>query len=255
MIRRDDGRDWLLIPQPAHAALCGVFAERWGRNGGPFAPPDPLGPVVLAAREHDTGWADWEVVPSVDPATGRPRHFTEVPALEWLPVWHRGVARVAERDAYAGFLVSLHATRLVQRRHGAGQDGPEGRAALERTLEEFAAYQAAERIRLGLAEAVVRAHSRLVAVWDWISLILCCGPIRPTTIEEVPAGDGAAILSVTPAGERGAALDPYPFAGGPLAVTAPARRIPARPYRSSEDLRAALAAAPAEHLDFTLRPA
>jgi uncharacterized protein DUF3891 len=76
MIRRDDGADWLLIAQTDHAAPCGVFAERWGSAAGPFVPVEPRAPVILAAREHDNGWAEWEAAPTVDPATGRPRHFT-----------------------------------------------------------------------------------------------------------------------------------------------------------------------------------
>ncbi len=62
-------------------------------------------------------------------------------------------------------------------------------------------------------------------------------------------------LRMIPDGERSAALDPYPFAGGPLTVSAPARRIPARRYADAEDLAHTLAATPPETLTFTFHPA
>jgi hypothetical protein len=250
MIRRADGGDWLIIRQPDHAAPCGLFAERWG--SGPFEPVAPREAVIFAAREHDNGWAEWEAAPSVDPEAARPRNFTEMPIPEVLAIWGRGPGRAAERDPYAGLLVSLHASRLFGPRLAAGRDPAEDQERLRGYLEEQARYQAKLRAALGVAEDMVAAHSRLIGTWDRLSLLLCCGPIPAASLEEVPARQGAVAVNVIPDGERSAALDPYPFAGGPLAVAVPARRIPARPYRTPEALREALATAPAETLEFTL---
>lgn len=253
MIRRDDGKDWLLIAQPDHAALCGLFADRWG--AGPFAPVAPRESVILAAREHDNGWLEWEAAPTVDPETAHPRNFTEMPIPEVLAIWRRSPRRVADRDPYAGLLVSLHATRLFRPRLTAGRDPAEDQEHLRHYLEEQAGFQAKLREALGLDEVVVASHSRLLGTWDRLSLLLCCGPTPAATLEAVPARQGPLAVNLIPDGERSAALDPYPFACGPLAVAVPARRIPARRYPTPDALREALAAAPAETLTFALHPA
>ena len=255
MIRRADGDGWLLLTQPDHAALSGMFAERWGSPGGDFALGDPQEPVLLAAREHDIGWKEWEVAPTVDPATGRPRHFLEMPVPEILPIWSRGPRLAAELDPYAGILVSLHATRIFRPRYIGGRDPAEDRAELRRFLEEQEALRSTLRPRVNVADAVVTAHSALVGVWDRLSLLLCCGPIPAAVLEGVPARGGTLDVRILPQGERAAALDPYPFRGGPVVAAVAARRLPARPFPSTEAFRAARRAAPTEHLEFTLRPA
>ncbi len=253
MIRRTDGEDWLLIAQPDHAALCGTFAERWGSASGPFAPVGEWEAVLYAAREHDNGWAEWEADPTLD-AAGRPRNFLEMPVAEALTVWRLGPRRAVERDPYGGLLVSLHATRIFQPRYQYGRDAPEERESLGLFLEEQEALRSNLQRRITADKAVVRAHSALVGLWDRLSLLCCCGPIPPAVLEKAPARRGPLDVRVIPDGERSAALDPYPFAGGPLTVAAPARRIPARRYATSEDLRRTLAAAPTETLHFTLHP-
>ena len=254
MIRRTDGADWLLVAQPDHAALCGLFAERWGSRRADLAFGEPREPVIFAAREHDNGWAEWEAAPTVDPETARPRHFTEMPVREVLPIWRRGPRRAAGHDPYAGLLVSLHGTRLLRHRHAGGRDAPEDREELRRFLEETEGFQAEVREALGLQDAVVAAHSRLIAAWDRLSLLVCCGPIPAASLEEVPARGGAILVQIIPSGERSAALEPYPFGGEALELDVPARRVPARPYPTSEAIREALAVAPAETLRFTLHP-
>lgn len=255
MIRRTDGEDWLLIAQPDHAALCGLFAERWSCPHAGLALGEPRELVIFAAREHDNGWAEWEAAPTVDPEAARPRHFTEMPVREILPIWRRGPRRAADRDPYAGLLVSLHAMRLLGPRFASGRDAPQDREDLRRFLEQTEGFQAEAREALGLPEAVVAAHSRLIATWDRLSLLICCGPIPAATLEGVPARGGAIPVKVIPTGERSAALEPYPFAGRALALGVPARRVPSRPYATSEALREALAVASAETLQFTLHPA
>ncbi|HEY7677401.1 MAG TPA: DUF3891 family protein, partial [Candidatus Methylomirabilis sp.] len=221
MIRRNDGADWLLIAQPDHAALCGTLAERWGTAEGPFAPVGEWEAVLYAAREHDNGWIEWEAAPTVD-AAGRPRNFLEMPVAEVLPVWRRGTRRAAECDPYGGLLVSLHATRIFWPRYQHGRDAPEERESLRLFLEEQEAFRSDLQRRVPADQAVVWAHSALIGLWDRLSLLCCCGPIPHAVLEKTPARRGALDLRVIPDSERSAALDPYPFAGGPLTAAAPA---------------------------------
>jgi hypothetical protein len=94
MIRREHGRDWLLISQVEHARLAGELAEAWNFNGGRMvAVRDEL---VQAVRQHDEGWAVWELSPTVDPETGRPRDFTEMPMPTATGIWSRSIAYCLE---------------------------------------------------------------------------------------------------------------------------------------------------------------
>ncbi|HUG91584.1 MAG TPA: DUF3891 family protein [Planctomycetaceae bacterium] len=97
MIRREHGRDWLLISQIDHARLAGALAEAWNFTGTRFAAlRDDL---VQAVRQHDEGWAAWEQLPAVDPESGRPRDFTEMPMPEATGIWGRSIAFCLEHHA------------------------------------------------------------------------------------------------------------------------------------------------------------
>jgi hypothetical protein len=89
MIRRDDGGDWLLISQVDHAHLAGTVAAAWGNERVPMLPAADL--LVPAVRDHDEGWAEWERTPSVDPATGVPRDFTEMPMAVSTKLWSHSI--------------------------------------------------------------------------------------------------------------------------------------------------------------------
>jgi Protein of unknown function (DUF3891) len=90
MIRREHGRDWLLISQVDHARLAGVLAGAWNLGGGRMAAlRDDL---LQAVRQHDEGWAAWEASPTIDPETGRPRDFTEMPMAVASEIWNRSIA-------------------------------------------------------------------------------------------------------------------------------------------------------------------
>ena len=60
----------LLILQVDHSRVTGWFAAHWGNDT--FARPSPYAAMVLAAQEHDTGWWDWEIKPTLDPDGRRP---------------------------------------------------------------------------------------------------------------------------------------------------------------------------------------
>ena len=59
----DDSR-LLLIMQTDHSRVAGLLAAHWGTDQ--FARLRPYSSMVLAAQEHDSGWWDWEIKPSVN---------------------------------------------------------------------------------------------------------------------------------------------------------------------------------------------
>lgn len=64
MVSRYDDSRLLLVLQSDHSRIAGLFAAHWGNAR--FAKLRPFVPMVLAAQEHDTGWSDWEIRPTLD---------------------------------------------------------------------------------------------------------------------------------------------------------------------------------------------
>ena len=111
MIRRDDGDDWLLISQVEHARLAGEIAAAWGNSAVPALPhPEWL---ISAVRDHDEGWRAWELAPRIDPSTGRPRDFTEMPIGDSLVIWRTSIERAVEMSDLGGFAVAGHFRALL----------------------------------------------------------------------------------------------------------------------------------------------
>jgi hypothetical protein len=138
MIRRDDGRDWLLISQVDHARLAGEIAAVWGSAAVPSLPVPEL--LVPAVRDHDEGWRDWERRPQVDPDTGRPRDFTEMPMAVSTAIWGRSIEACAG-SPLGGLWVSLHFCWLAEKAWENRRDRPEELAAVESFLDDQAARQ------------------------------------------------------------------------------------------------------------------
>jgi len=256
MIRRDAGDNWFLIAQPAHAALAGQFAQHWGN--GLFAPPEPRAEVILAANAHDNGWMEWEDSPKVD-RQGVPYNFSEMPIPDHLSIWRLGTARMLERNPYAALLVSLHGADLYSYGLDAKRDSPEARELVADFLRDQAAFQTRLRQELRehpryaqwASEEAIRLNFRLLQVWDWLSLVLCCRPVARQVIERVPARPGGqhASLRLLPQPNGSLLIRPYPFRVSPLAVWVEGKTIPARPYEI-EELREHLQAASPERMAF-----
>jgi hypothetical protein len=109
------------VTQPAHATLAGQFADAWGSRT--VDRPAPFDSLVLAAYAHDTGWRTYDRRPRL--ADGEPVDFREMPADVWIDLYDEGIDAVAEMDAYAGLLVSMHGAGLRNRRYGLSPEWPE----------------------------------------------------------------------------------------------------------------------------------
>jgi hypothetical protein len=85
VLLREEGGDVLCIGQASHAWISGQLARAWGNDL--FPPPSPREEVCLAAVQHDIGMAGWDLQPSLNPATGRPHSFLEMPLPVHLELW------------------------------------------------------------------------------------------------------------------------------------------------------------------------
>lgn len=273
MIVRPDGTDLLLFLQSDHARLAGDLAAAWGN--AQFAAPQPRGPLLVAAALHDEGWAEWDAAPELNPATGRPYQFYDVPFQVRADFYRRGVDLVARENAYVGMLVSMHMAALwagygVRPPLDLAALAPPDRAAVAQFLRLESSRQAA--LRAGLSpggserlptlefDRQMLVNFRLLTAWDALSLYLCLrdpAAGEADVIQHVPvnyAGDESA-LTLRGAGPGAVMLAPWPFVAGDLRVSVPAYRVPDRPYSSREEFLEAYRGASREPREFAIMAA
>jgi NDP-sugar pyrophosphorylase family protein len=111
MLLREDGDAVVCIGQPAHAWLSGQLARAWALD-----PVEPWEEVCLAAEQHDLGMTDWDTAPELNPETGRPYSFMEMPLDTHLRLWSAAPHRMLAQSRYAALLVSMHGTALYEMR-------------------------------------------------------------------------------------------------------------------------------------------
>lgn len=261
MLYRDDPPGTIGIAQPAHAWVSGQLARAWGNvRFGTVAPRDE---VCLAAEQHDVGMAAWEGAPTLNRRTGRAYSFLELPEPLHSQIFADASRLLMMQNRYAALLASRHFTGLAGR-HDPAHDPPETARAIADYLATETAWQ--DALLAGLradpcygphvAPESLARNSRLLAVWDWLSLLLLGGLRGPTEVPAVPTADGATMLLMTP--EPGdaarATVEPWPFGTEGVALTCEGRRLGAA-VADDAALRAALASAPWVTLRLTLRPA
>ena len=98
--------------------------------------------------------------------------------------------------------------------------------------------------------------TRLVGVWDGLSLALCMGLRERREFPNVPAAGDATTLTLTPVGggPTEVAVTPWPFRGEAVTLVCEGRRLP-ETFADEQALRAALARAPWVTITTRLRPA
>jgi hypothetical protein len=259
VLHRADPDGLLVIAQPAHAWVSGQLARAWGNAR--FGPVAPWEEVCLGAEQHDLGHAAWEAAPTLNPATGRPYSFLELPLEEHLRLWSTAGRLALAQGRYPALLVSLHGTGLYERRDLAALTAEQA-AAVRAFLERERGFQE------GLADSLRRdpryaAHAtgaaldrnrRLVAAWDALSLALCHGLRGRRTIGPVPTREAETVLALEPGGGSDeVVVSPWPFGRERVDLVVEARRLPGT-FASEAAMRAALASAPWVNLGTVLRP-
>jgi uncharacterized protein DUF3891 len=237
MLLRPDGDAVICIGQSSHAWLSGQLARAWGNER--FGAVAPWEEVCLAAEQHDIGMAEWDLAATLNPATGRPHAFTEMPLEVHLALWRAAPDKLAMQSSYAALLVSMHGSALYARR----DTTPDVEAYLGAEAER----QEALSDRAGAGEEEVARNQRLLWTWDFLSLALCLD-WAPTEVGRVPTAGEPVILRLAEDGR----LEPWPFAGEELHVRCEGRRLEGR-FDDQEEMRRALGAAPPVGLEFALR--
>ena len=177
--------------------MSGQLARAWDPR------PEPYEAVCLAAEQHDVGMAQWDLTPTLNPATGLPTTFIEMDLDTHVRLWSAAPARLLTQSRYAALLVSLHGSRLYALRDLDAMD--EGDADQIRAWEATQCVFRARLIgQLGADPEVLRAQQALMWCWDSLSLGLLLG-WETFTVEGITLRDGAV-------------LDPWPLSVAVLTV-------------------------------------
>lgn len=261
MLHRHIDTGTLLISQPAHAWIAGQLAAVWGNDR--FGAVEPFVEVCLAAEQHDIGWLEWEAAPTLNPATGLPRTFRDLPTSEHVAVWAPAGPRALVYGPYVALLVSLHGTGLYQQ-HDFARDTLEEAEAARRfitagaTFEEQLLRQMSgdPRYAAFAAPEIVARNRRLVAVWDALSLALCGGIDEDYELSNVPAAEEPVSIRVRrpEKGRERFSVEPWPFLLDTVRLACVGRQIEGT-FTNQEMMRDAMGAAPWKALEFELAPA
>ena len=108
MIVREKDGEFILVKQHDHSQLAGRIAAHWRHR------PEPYESTLLAIREHDLGWQLLDESVRLNPTTGRPYSFMDLPLEERLPAYTWGIDQVEKIDPYAACLCSRHYVSLLR---------------------------------------------------------------------------------------------------------------------------------------------
>jgi uncharacterized protein DUF3891 len=247
VVLREDDRGIIAIGQASHAWLSGQLARAWGNEE--FGPLDPREEVCLAAEQHDVGMAAWDLRPTLNPATGRPHSFIEMPLETHLELWTHGPRRLITQSRYAAMLVSMHGRRLYELRD-LEKMAPADADAVRAFIADQNALQESLLRTLDTDRELVGRNSDLIWTWDYMSLALCLD-WAPCAAKSVPTASGPVDIAIERHGHA-LTFDPWPFTD-PRTVTVrcEGRRLEQRAETEAE-LDAALATARWETVAFRL---
>lgn len=260
IVRKQPNGELILIGQTDHSRFVGQLAAHWGNNE--FAAPEPFDSMVRAAAFHDYGWLRYETSPLINPETGEPYPFLQVPlggaqleAYQWSLDW------LADIDRYSGLIVNMHRTGLWKGRYGtithpAGYNLSDISSEVGELIERNEAWQ--EQERRSLDPDKVWTNYRLLQVWDLLGLYFCCQDPYDDHIEPVPTGysnKNSIRLSMKPAGASQVAFEPYPFDVPRCRVQLAFKRLPRTSFENVEAFRRAYFQAENELMRFELFPA
>ncbi len=250
MLYREDPAGLIVIGQPSHAWVSGQLARAWGNDDvGTVAPWEE---VCLAAEQHDLAHALWERSPALNPQTGRPYSFLDMPANMRLALVSSASALLLAQSRYAALLVSLHFTGLYERYDLQRASGEE-RQAMRDFLAREDAFQQHLLVTLRddpsyasyATPEIVARNRHLLSTWDGLSLALCFGLQPEKSFLRVPTRSGETTLTVTRVGDDPTCgmVAPWPFHEDTVTLRCEGRRLP-ETFPDEEAMRTALAHAP-----------
>ena len=260
IVRKLPNGEAMLLTQTDHSRLAGFLASHWGNDT--FAPLQPYESVARAATFHDFGWLRYETRPEINPETGEPYTFINLPfdpkqleSYQWCVDWLGGV------DPYSALLVGMHRVGLWKSRYQT-ITYPAWRYADVNLPQEIHAFiereePLQEQQRQMVGGNTIWTNYRLLQVWDLLGLYFTMGEPYEHAVEPVPtAYDGdlksGVRMHMRPLGDKRVAFDPYPFDMRPLTVHIPYRRVDRATFSDGDEFRKVFFQAVPELLTYCL---
>jgi Protein of unknown function (DUF3891) len=255
MLRLESETGWWLVTHVDHAQLAGAFAAQWGNDL--FLAPEPRARVLRGIATHDNGWATRDQQPQIT-RQGKPSAFSvelvgkysafeEIDLADYLAVRERAARLVAEEDAYAALLVSMHTYNLLTAHADRSTIQPEQLPLLDVFLARQLEFQQELKARIAadkelspeeISPSQIEHHFRLLQATDNLSLLSCVDYTHPgDLLHALPLRSGGeGRVAVESLGERHFRLDPYPFLASPLVFNLSARHVEGKLFASAEEL-------------------
>lgn len=244
MIRRRDNPN-IIITQTAHSWLAGQFAMHWGNQN--FQMPALPDGLILAAINHDLGWAEWEQTPELNDYL-QPIDFLEMPVPTHLHLWQKSINIMVTQNHYTALLISRHARFLIENRL-AQNDDPE---VVQTQLRHFCTQQQLWETKIirrlqdnayfskGCQTHNLEANLRLLQVFDWLSLLFCMSRVQESVIVDVPAKtpNTRVEIRLRPIGKHRFTILPWPFNCPHLVLTLEAHHLKQNTFESNEHFQA-----------------
>ncbi len=161
IIQNDFGAQRVIaISQTAHAWVSGQMARNWGNeNFSGFVPAEPL---CYAAEQHDRGFLDWERQPTLNPKSGLPHTFENLPLSLNVELRKKSILELKAVSLYASLVTSMYFARAM------GQEHPvESHEDRQRIAEFLVEQKVLQRELLGSLRRVLFA-----------GILICVQPVR-----------------------------------------------------------------------------
>ena len=222
---------WLLIAQIEHARVAFEIARDWGAS--PFVPLCPRTLLFKTILRHDNGWRRWERYPEIDPSTGCPLDFTEMPAQVAQEIWESSIDACSDIGPLAQYLTVAHFLHLRSRGDSAGTNIggcflTEFRFRSERWLQQWKWCDPESH-----TDQLALSALRYLQLFDAISLWLCCAEQTESRRFQDPDGQTIELL---PTGSRRVIASPWPLTVADLRIDVTGRLVPVRDYQNAADL-------------------
>ena len=222
MIIQQNPSGTVAIKQQDHAELAAFLLEHWSDHNFPKNPQRD--DIILATREHDSGWQEFDAAPPIDPQTHLPVDFLTVGGEVAQEIWRKSSGKYLEKNPFVALLITHHAYAINEASH---RRDPAWKAF----FTELAQLRAELRTQLGMTQNEVESSYSFLRMADWFSLAVCMSHEFGT---EKPDKYGG-YLSRREADRY--LFRPFPFDERELTYELPVYAMRAKGYRSTAEVR------------------
>jgi hypothetical protein len=269
----------VLVLQTDHSRIAGLLAAHWGNDK--FARLNPYASMVLAAQEHDSGWWDWEIKPTLNEQGYPSDYIGSIKHLGqgvWLDLYRRAIERLAQRDLYAAYFVSMHGEGLLTRGMGLLPSMPDytGDTAVQKFIAQqkelragwLPTLQKNQTLAASTIETQLWTNFNLMEVFDQFAQFVCNryplnsqarknGPTNTLSGLTVPVAPDRPneTLTIDVQNETDAVVRPFPFDANPLRLSFEGRLVRNQPFSNQEEFLKQFYGGERIAINYTLRAA